>query len=394
MATTQPAGRGGRPLKIIYIMQSLHFPGGMERVLTTKVNYMTSVLGYDITIVTTDGADQEPYFQLDPSVKLKQFELNFDALWQQSFSKKVTLYLKKQKAFKRALTAYLLKEKADIVVSGLRREINFLTTVDDGSVKIGECHENRKNIRGTDKLATTNFINRQFIKWRVNDLIKKLKQLDAFVVVTKSDSETWPELNNLHVKNNPSSFEVTKLSNCTSKRAVALIRYHGVKGVDRMIKAWAKIGKRHPDWHLDLYGEGQRESFQKIVDECDMQEHITLHGPTNQVQPILQNSSLYLMTSRREAWGLAIIEAMATGVPVVSYDCPYGPRNIIIDGENGFLVPDGDIQAMTVKLDLIITDYELRKQMGTQAVKNAKRFTVEKICEEWQSLFSELLKNK
>lgn len=394
MKTTFPAGRNERPLKIIYLMQSLHFPGGMERVLTTKVNYMASELGYDITIVTTDGKGQPAYFALDPAVKRHELDINFNQLWSKSFKEKTILYLKLQRQFKKEVIQYLLDEQADIVISGLRREINFLHKIKDGSVKIGECHENREYIRETNQLPTAGFFKRQFIQYRVRDLINHVKKIDAFVVLTDTDVPTWPELNNVVVKNNPSSFKVEKFSDCTKKSVVALIRYHKVKGIERMIETWGRIAKKHPDWHLNVYGQGNKEAYQVHVDKQNLQDFITLHGPTDNVQEVLQQSSAYLMTSLQEAWGLVMIEAMATGVPVLAFDCPYGPRHIVIDGQNGFLVQDGDINTMAERLDQILSDDDMRQAMGKQAIIDAERFSVENICKEWQELFNDLLKKK
>ena len=121
--------------------------GGVERVLTLKANYFVEHFGYDITIILTEGKDKPLYYPLSDKVKVINLDINFEELWTCSFCKKILLYLQKQYQFKKKLTAELVRIRPDITVSLLRREINFITKIKDGSKKIGELHVNRANYR-------------------------------------------------------------------------------------------------------------------------------------------------------------------------------------------------------------------------------------------------------
>lgn len=133
--------------KIVYCTPALYMSGGVERVLTLKANYFAEHYGYDVTIILTEGKGKPCAYPISDKVKLVNFDINFEELWTCSFIKKVFLYLKKQSVYKRKLKAELMRIRPDITDSLLRREINFLTKIKDGSIKIGELHVNRLNYR-------------------------------------------------------------------------------------------------------------------------------------------------------------------------------------------------------------------------------------------------------
>lgn len=131
-----------RPLKIVYCTPALYMAGGVERVLTLKAIYFAEHFGYDITIILTEGKDKPLFYPLSDRIKIVNLNVNFEELWTCSFVKKVSVYLSKQRIFKKRLTAELMRIRPDITVSLLRREINFINDIKDGSKKIGELHVN------------------------------------------------------------------------------------------------------------------------------------------------------------------------------------------------------------------------------------------------------------
>ena len=143
--------------RIVYCTPSLYMAGGVERVLTLKANYFADVYGYDITIIITDGEGKDCFFALSPKVKVINLCINFEEMWHHSFLKRLSLYLSKEKVFKKKLTIELNRIKPDITISLLRREINFLTEINDGSKKIGEIHINRAHYRNFTPNRTNPF---------------------------------------------------------------------------------------------------------------------------------------------------------------------------------------------------------------------------------------------
>lgn len=381
---------GNRPYKIVYCTPALYMAGGVERVIALKANYFADYLGYDISIVLTEGKGKQSFYSLSDKVKIVNLDVNFEELWDCSFFKKVFVYLKKQRIFKKALTAELMRIRPDITISLLRREINFITTIKDGSKKIGELHINRKNYRNFDK-DSLNVFKSAFSKLWMHNLVKKLKRLDRLVVLTDYDKEAWVELNNVVTIPNPLPFTCSKISSQTEKRVIVVGRYSHEKGYDYLLSAWSKVQVECPDWKLIVFGDGDCTIYDQMVSLLGIdRERCKLNGRTTDIQSEYANSSLAVCSSRFEGFGLSIIEAMACGLPVVSFDCPWGPRSIINNGNDGLLVENGNIDELTNKMILLMKNSEKRFEMANCAVQNVKRFAMDKIAMQWKSLFDSL----
>ena len=376
--------------KIVYCTPALYFAGGMERVLTMKANYFADHFGYDITIILTDGEDKPIFYPLSDKVKVINLNIGFEELWTCSFIKKIAIYLKKQYLYKKMLKKELMRIRPDITVSMLRREINFINEIKDGSKKIGEIHINRANFRNFES-KDDNLIKKLFAKVWMNDLTNKLKKLDRFVVLTEKDKEAWVELDNVCVIPNPLSFIPQNISKLTEKRVIAVGRYCHEKGYDLLLKAWCIVQNSIADWRLEVFGEGDRSQYEEMISSLNIDRHrCILHGRSSNIQDEFEKSSLAVCSSKFEGFGLVITEAMSCGLPVVSFDCPWGPRAIIHDGEDGLLVENGNVEKLADAIIWMIQHPEMRSKMATKAIENVQRFSIEKIAEKWRSLFDAL----
>lgn len=376
--------------KIVYCTPALYFAGGMERVLTMKANYFADHFGYDITIILTDGEDKPIFYPLSDKVKVINLNIGFEELWTCSFIKKIVIYLKKQYLYKKMLKKELMRIRPDITVSMLRREINFINEIKDGSKKIGEIHINRANFRNFE-YKDDNLIKKLFAKVWMNDLTNKLKKLDRFVVLTEKDKEAWVELDNVCVIPNPLSFIPQNISKLTEKRVIAVGRYCHEKGYDLLLKAWCIVQNSIADWRLEVFGEGDRSQYEEMISSLNIDRHrCILHGRSSNIQDEFEKSSLAVCSSKFEGFGLVITEAMSCGLPVVSFDCPWGPRAIIHDGEDGLLVENGNVEKLADAIIWMIQHPEMRSKMATKAIENVQRFSIEKIAEKWRSLFDAL----
>ena len=272
----------------------------------------------------------------------------------------------------------------------LRREINFINDIKDGSKKIGEIHINRVNFRNFES-NKDNFIKKIFAKVWMNSLLKELKRLDRFVVLTEKDKEAWVELNNVFVIPNPLSFSPQVISRLTEKRIIAVGRYSHEKGYDLLLKAWVIVQNRISDWRLEIFGEGDRSQYDKMISSLNIDRHrCILHGRSSHIQEEFINSSLAVCSSKFEGFGLVITEAMVCGLPVVSFDCPWGPRAIINDGEDGLLIENGNVEQLAEALVEMTQHPEKVRMMAAKAVENVQRFRIEHIAEKWKSLFDDL----
>lgn len=376
--------------KIVYCTPALYMAGGVERVLTLKANYFADHYGYDITIILTEGMDKPLFYPLSDKVKVINLGIDFEELWTCSFIKKVIVYLKKQYVFKKLLKQELLRIRPDITISLLRREINFLTSINDGSKKIGELHVNRANYRNFEQ-GETNMLKTLFAKFWMRNLVSNLKQLDKFVVLTEEDYHNWSELDNVVVIPDPLTFSSSTYSPLTEKRVIAVGRYVYQKGFDLLLKAWAIVEKATSDWMLTIIGQGERMQYDALVDELNIdRSRCKLFGPTERIQDEYMSSSFLVMSSRFEGFGMVLVEAMACGLPVISFDCPCGPKDIIQNHIDGILVEKGNIEKLAEAIIWMIQHPEKCKVMAIKAVDNVQRFKIDQIAEQWKSLFESL----
>ena len=150
---------------------------------------------------------------------------------------------------------------------------------------------------------------------------------------------------------------------------------------------------RHPDWVLDIYGEGElKDYYQKIIDDLNI--NMIIHHPEATILQRYCESSMLLLTSVYEPFGLVMPEAMSCGLPVVAFDCPYGPADIITDGVDGFLVKNRDINEFADRVCQLIEDKELRMRMGQAAIKSAQRYRADLIMPKWKDLFEQLCRKE
>lgn len=376
---------------IVYCTPALYSAGGVERVVSYKASYFAEVYGFDVTVIVTEGHERDSYFPLSSKVKIINLNLGFEDLWRASFFKKVLLYLRKQRQYKIKLSEELMRIRPDITISVLRREINFLTKIKDGSRKVGELHVNRANYRNFEA-GESNLLKQIFAKLWMRSLVGKLKALDQFVVLTENERLAWPELSNVSVIPDPLSFKFKKLSSLTRKRVISVGRYAYQKGVDLLLEVWAKVERKFPDWELAYYGQGDRQPFIRQANELGLNLcRCQLNESTSDVQRELLESSVFVLSSRFEGFGMVIVEAMACGLPVVSFDCKSGPGEIISDGEDGYLVPVGEVEVLAEKLSILMASQKERTRMGNNASHHISKYDINEVSKQWVSLFDNLM---
>lgn len=380
-----------RRYKIVYCTPALYMAGGVERVLTLKANYFAEHCGYDITIILTEGKDKPFFYPLSEKIKVINLDVNFEDMWTCTFLKKILVYLKKQRLFKKKLASELKRLKPDLTISLLRREINFITSIQDGSKKIGELHINRahyRNFEGKD----ASFVKTQFSKIWMHDLVGKLQKLDTLVVLTEKDKESWIELNNVQVIPDPLSFHPSSISPLSNKRVIAVGRYSHEKGYDLLLSAWKMVSDTCKDWKLEIFGDGDHSSLDVLLDQLQIDKpRCVLHGRTSDVEKEYLDSSIFVCSSRFEGFGMVILEAMACGLPVISFDCPWGPGSIISDGVDGYLVNNGDTKNLAEKIISLINSEEDRVRVAKNALNKSNQYSIDTIALQWKCLFDTLM---
>ena len=375
------------PYKIVICTPALYSAGGVERVVSVKANYFADILNYDVTIIVTEGHGSNSFFQLSPKVNVINFGLRFEELWNIPFVNKVFLYLYKQRQYKKLLTAELMRIQPDITITTLRREINFICDINDGSFKIGELHLSRENYRLIDS-SKTNIIKWLFSRWWQKGIVNHLQRLDRFVVLTQNAALEWPELSN------PLSISPNCQSSLSSKRIITIGRYSYEKGWDLLLRIWALVEKKYKDWQLDVYGMGDPTPYVRMLDNLSIdKKRCHLNASLVSVEEGYLRSSILVQPSRTEGFGLVIVEAMACGLPVIAFDCENGPRSIMTDGEEGYLVPAFNVDLFADRLKKLMSDEGLRKRMGEKGQKKSLCYHIDSIGKQWKQLFDELMQN-
>lgn len=383
-------------MKITYLYPSLHYPGGISRILTLKMNYLADVLGHEVSIVTYSQFDKGFFFQLSENVKQLHLDIRRNTVFNGNFLSKKNQERQFLKQYKSRLELFLKQNPQDILITttfGL--EYKFLYKLKDKSKKIGEFHFafNKSPLSTLKTLKDVKHPKDILDVMARRTYIKSIRGLDHFVLLTKRDLQSWKKIfPNTSYISNPISLSTDKTSSCISKTVLAVGRFHYQKGFDYLIDVWRLVAQKHPDWQLRIVGNGEEENkVRNLIKKYNLEDSITIIPPSLQVDLEYLNSSIYVMTSRFEGLPLVLIEAMHFGLPLVSFDCECGPSDLIEDGINGYLSQVGDTSTLADHINHLIENPSLRKQMGDASREKSFNYQVKPILEQWDNLFKSLI---
>lgn len=383
-------------MKILYFIPSLAHAGGMERVLTQKVNYLAKSGRHNIYIITTDMLDgEEPFFQLDKGVEVYKFKLFFNMIYNNNFISKTINTYKKLIEYRKLLDLFLSKNKVDVLISMGGKELEFLYKVQYPAKKIYEAHFSN-GIRTRNLLANkgNSFFWQYIAKLRELQIVKQTKKLDVLVVLTEKSKDEWLKTNeNVLVIPNPSSIKTfPNQYDVDSRRVISLGRLEYEKGFDLLIKAWSRVTTLYPMWKLDIYGSGSlEESLNGLINELNLKKTVQLCGVTQQVSYELMKSSFYVLPSRYEGLPLVMLECLACGLPMVAFDCETGPSDIIENNDCGLLVSNGDIEELSLKIIDMIEMAEKRLVLSKACTLKSEKYAVDNIMSRWEDLFESMV---
>jgi len=362
----------------------------MERVLTRKVNYLVGQ-GHELIIVTTDQKGAKPFFPLEGSVKQYDLGINYDENNGQGILAKLTAYPKKKRLHRQRLRELLEQLQADVVISMFGDDATLLPQMKDGSRKVLEYHFSKLKRLQYGRTGL----------WRLVDILRTkldertVKPYDSFVVLTQEDAGYWGGLPNIRVIPNPLPFVSDETSPCTSHKVIAVGRYDFQKNFAKLLDLWACIAPAYPDWTLEIYGDGAlRPELEQQVNRLGLSSSVTLAKPTHQMKEVYQSASIYAMTSRYEGLPMVLIEAQHMGLPIVSFACPCGPKDVLHPDEDGYLISQGDDEGFLAALRQLMDSEAERVRMGTNARKASARYEVDAVMGQWLDLFSSLVPNK
>jgi GalNAc-alpha-(1->4)-GalNAc-alpha-(1->3)-diNAcBac-PP-undecaprenol alpha-1,4-N-acetyl-D-galactosaminyltransferase len=368
-------------MRVTLIISSLS-SGGAERVITTMANYWTRK-GWQITLLTMDDGSESPFYDLDTAVS--HHPLGVASVSDNSFQGFVN-NIRRLKVLRRAIRA----TAPQVVISFMdRTNVLVLASMLGVHVPIvvSERIDPRHHTIG-DMWMTLRRLLYPRAAWLVVQTDEVLSYFSARMQV---HARVIPNPVLPLIENDPQGL----LTNNPHERKIILAmgRLADQKGFDLLIQAFAQVVPVHPDWSLEIWGDGpQRQNLGRLIEEVGLRDRAQLPGRTKQPFDVMRRSDLFVMSSRYEGFPNTLCEAMACGLPVVSFDCPSGPRAIVRDGIDGVLVPAGDVGALAEALNRLMNDEYARQRLAWRAPEVLARFGLEKVMCTWETLLKDVVR--
>ncbi|GAA4274189.1 glycosyltransferase family 4 protein [Aquimarina gracilis] len=372
-------------MRIVFIIDQVYLHGGIERVLSIKANYFASKPNYEVFIITSEQKDNPFCYEFDKKITFHDLKINYNrkkSYFHPTNLKKLPKHIKRTKSIIKKINPNV------VVVCSHSADTYFVPFINKKIPKAKEFHyskfieiEKRKNPRSLFK--------KYFLKFA--DYVEG--KYDRLIVLNPNEVEYY-RTNNTIIIPNPLTFYPENVSDVSSKVVISAGRIAPVKGYDILIDIWNKVSPKYPEWELHIYGDGEPvyiDELKKKVKDNNLQDTLIFQGSTDDIQNKMLHSSMYVMTSHNECFPLVLLEAQACGLPIVSFDCPHGPGNII-NTDNGILIPHYNNEVFADQLIKLMGDNKKRKELGENARKNSYNYKIDNIMGRWKKMFEELSK--
>lgn len=367
-------------MRILFSTDQIYLHGGLEKVMAQKANYFSDVLGYEVHILTTEQNENIPCYPLSETIQLTDIAVNYHR--KKSYFHLQNL-LKVTNHFNKWRKAIKVINPDVIIVCNYAFDFYWTPFIFKNSSKFKEYHSSRFFIN--EQRARGGFISK--IKFGINDFFEsKYTKL----IILNPDEKEFYKTNNLEVIANPIDTSSHLQATLTSKKAIAAGRIAPVKGFENAILAWREVVKEAPDWELHIFGQGEKEYIEKLnqlIVEQNLQKKVLIHSAVKNLQEKMLDYSMYVMSSHTECFPMVLLESLAVGLPIVSFDCPTGPRNIVTNNVDGFIVENQNSNALAEKVLFLIASLDKRIEMGKNAKKSSINFSNENIMKKWEHLF-------
>jgi len=381
-------------MRLVYCTDSICYLGGIQRITIAKASALANIPGNEVWIVVTDNC-KDIVLPINPDVHIINLNVNyFEDDWKgKLYVLKGILY--KRIIHKKRLTAALEQIQPDIVIATGTSEKNFLPSIHISSkpIFVREIH----NYKYYRRAAANNWFSKllaiggDFIDYKLH-----IHKYDRIVVLTEEDKLTnWRGNPRVCSIPNPLTIKSAQKSSYQNKTVIAAGRLTYQKNFASLISIWKSIHSSHPDWKLEIWGSGGCQGqLTMLIDKLNLRNSVFLKGYSPDVISRMAEASLFALTSTFEGWGLVIVEAMSVGLPVVAYQCPCGPKDIISDNEDGYLIPLGDENLFAKRLSVLMDDVNLRITMGNSAIQKSETYYIENVTKKWMELFTQIRYDK
>ncbi|WP_302698374.1 glycosyltransferase family 4 protein [uncultured Prevotella sp.] len=365
-------------MNIVYIVPEMSHPGGIGRVTAIKANHFAAT-GNDVTIITEIQGKNSFYYELNDNIK------HYDIGLSECQNKILKFFIRIKR-----LKNLLENIKPNIVIYTY-----FVLPIHCSFqyVSILECHFNHDVANLMAQAFNTSLVKAKYITKYYEYIASKA---DILVVLTDQDKKLWKDSckkTNIIRIPNMNSFSSEQTSKLNNKKAIAVGRLDAQKGFDRLIAIWARVYNEHKDWQLNIYGKGpDRKKLEDLINTYGLNNSVFINDPVKNIRDKYIESSILCFTSTYEGWGLVITEAMSCGLPVIAYDIPCGPKDIIENDYNGFLVRDNDIEKYVKYLSVLMDDKTKRESMGMTAFESAQKYNTNIVMKQWDNLLEQIKK--
>ncbi len=360
--------------------------GGIERVIIDKANWLAEK-GHDVTLLTYEQGNHPFSFQLFPGVCYIDINCRYFKVYSYHFLLRPFIKFRMKRIFQKKLHSLIEKSHPDIMVlpHNLNEFQNEITTMSSLVPIVYEAHST------SVELLKGNVVRRWLKYYRIK---KVLKNVDMVIALTQGDAMFWRKIfHNVKTIPNPVSVSVDNLIDSPKEagRILYVGRLHPIKRIDRLIQAFAMIADSYSDWHIDIYGEGEEKAnIEKLIHKCHLAKKVKIIAPSSHIYNEYRNSQFLVLSSDSESFSLVIVEAMSCGLPVVSTDCPYGPRDIIDDGKTG-LLSRLDSEDLAAKMEWMIIHTKEREEMGQRARQSVGKYKKEEVMKELELAYMSVL---
>lgn len=371
-------------MKIVFSIDHLYLHGGAEKVLVDRANYFADVHNYRIYIITTEQRNKKSRYTISDKITMIDLGINYKRDKSYFSSQNLRKIIAHFRIQKRTLEKI---EPDFVLVFNYSFDFYWTPFINRSSKKIKEYHGSQFK-----RLSQNSSLQNKIRSWIQNLVEQKYNG----IVLLNPDEQQFFKSDNTFVIPNPIEIKDYE-AKLGTKKVIAAGRIAPVKGFERLINVWALVQKEYPDCSLDIYGEDYLETQAKLqvqINSLQLSETITFKGTVENLTEVMCNYSVYAMTSHSECFPMVLLEALSVGLPIVAFDVPTGPRNIISDIEDGFLVEDGDVEEFAKKLMLFFKLENKSIRMGASAKENIVRFSRDVVMKNWVNMLEDFNSKK